>query len=74
MDNYDPMITEHEAWLVFCATLREQGIEINDHDKIAKAACLWGEELVNLRCGQSEELRAANLERARNDADGLALL
>lgn len=53
------MHAEHDAWREICHELKSLGIDINDHDVLAKSIAMWGEKLARVR------VRQTTLERDR---------
>jgi hypothetical protein len=50
----DDQYVEWRAWQLVVEELRKVGVELNDHDRLARVLECWGEELAALRRGQSD--------------------
>lgn len=48
---------EHDAWRGICHELQALGIDINEHDVLAKSIGMWGERLVRVRERQTTSER-----------------
>lgn len=51
------MRAEHDAWREICHELKSLGIDINDHDVLAKSIAMWGEKLARVRVRQTTRVR-----------------
>lgn len=62
---YDAEMAEHSAWLFIGSELKRLGIDLNKEDRLNAGLVAWGEELVQLRSLQSDEVREKELAEAR---------
>ena len=56
---------EWRAWRTVCHELERTGVNLNEDDRLTAALRLWGEELVDLRGWQTEELKHRVIDEAR---------